>query len=60
VAPFIMTTELQIQETDDGELFFTLPEDLIERLGWIEGTELEFCVCEENTFMLRRSKQADV
>ena len=49
-----MTQETILQETDDGELFFTIPEDMMERLGWVEGDDLEFVVCEQNTFMLRK------
>ena len=39
--------EVTLQETEDGELFFQLPDDMIERLGWTEGCELEFSICEE-------------
>jgi hypothetical protein len=48
--------EVTIEETEDGELFFQLPDEQIERLGWVEGTELEFIIGENNTFMLRRAK----
>ena len=34
--------ELPIKETDDGELFFELPDDLLNRLGWSEDDELKF------------------
>ena len=46
--------EVTLQETEDGELFFQLPDDMIERLGWTEGCELEFSICEDNGFMIRK------
>lgn len=49
-----MSTQIQISETDDGELFFTIPDDMIERLGWKEGDDLEFVVCDDNMFMLKK------
>ena len=33
-----------VQETDNGELFFDIPEDILELLGWEEGTELDWTV----------------
>ena len=35
-------TELEVKESFDGELYFRLPDDLLDRLGWKEGDELEF------------------
>lgn len=49
-----MSEHIQIQETDDGALFFTIPDDMMTRLGWIEGDDLEFAVCDNNTFMLKK------
>lgn len=49
-----MSEHIQIQETDDGELFFTIPDDMMDRLGWKEGDDLEFAVCDNNTFMLKK------
>lgn len=46
--------EVTLQETEEGELFFQLPDDMIERLGWTEGCELEFSICEDNAFMIRK------
>jgi hypothetical protein len=41
-----MTTPstLELQETDDGELFFEIPDELLENLGWGEGTVLDWTV----------------
>ena len=35
---FITTCE----ETEDGDLAITFPDELLEALGWSEGTDLEF------------------
>ena len=35
---FITTCE----ETEDGNLAITFPDELLEALGWAEGTDLEF------------------
>lgn len=31
-----------LKETTDGDLFFTIPDDVLERLGWEEGDDLKF------------------
>ena len=55
VAPHFMNeNEVILETTGDGELFFQLPDEIIERLGWTEGCELEFVIYEENAFMIKR------
>jgi bifunctional DNA-binding transcriptional regulator/antitoxin component of YhaV-PrlF toxin-antitoxin module len=34
--------EIILKETADGHLFFTIPDDVLERLGWKEGDDLKF------------------
>lgn len=34
--------ELQVEENDDGELYFQIPDDVLERLDWKEGDEIKF------------------
>jgi bifunctional DNA-binding transcriptional regulator/antitoxin component of YhaV-PrlF toxin-antitoxin module len=34
--------EIILKETTDGDLFFTIPDDVLERLGWKEGDDLKF------------------
>ena len=46
--------EVTVQESENGELFFQLPDDMIERLGWDIGCELEFVIYEDNAFMIRK------
>jgi len=35
-------TEIELKETDNGELFFRIPDDALARLGWQEGDDLKF------------------
>ena len=35
-------TELEVKESFDGELYFRLPYDLLDRLGWEVGDEIKF------------------
>ena len=53
-----MTTPstLELQETDDGELFFEIPDELLENLGWGEGTVLDWTVVGDS---IRISKVPD-
>ena len=34
--------EIIVKETTDGNLFFTIPDEVLERLGWKEGDDLKF------------------
>ena len=34
--------EIILKETTDGDLFFTIPDEVLERLGWKEGDDLKF------------------
>lgn len=33
---------IDLKETSDGDLFFTIPNEVLNRLGWKEGDELKF------------------
>ena len=35
-------SELEIKENTNGELYFTIPDDILNRLGWEEGDEIKF------------------
>ena len=37
-----MEKEIILKETTDGDLFFTIPDEMLERLGWKEGDDLKF------------------
>jgi len=51
--------ELKLKETDDGELFFNIPDDILERLGWEEGDEIKF-VEQDGGFLLTKVKYESV
>ena len=48
-----------LKETTDGDLFFTIPDEVLERLGWQEGDDLKF---EERngSVLIRKVKYANV
>jgi len=47
--------ELKLKETEDGELFFNIPDDVLEKLGWEEGDEINF-VEQDGGFLLKKVK----
>jgi len=51
--------ELPVKETDDGELFFELPDDLLNQLGWKEGDDLKF-VDKGDGFLIKKIKYDNV
>ena len=51
--------ELKLQETDDGELFFNIPDDILDRLGWEEGDEIKF-VEQDGGFLLKKVRYESV
>ena len=38
----MMEKEIILKETSDGDLFFTIPDEMLNRLGWKEGDDLKF------------------
>jgi bifunctional DNA-binding transcriptional regulator/antitoxin component of YhaV-PrlF toxin-antitoxin module len=53
------TTELQIKENNKGELYFNIPDDVLERIGWEEGDEVKF-VEQGDSFLLKKVKYESV
>jgi hypothetical protein len=39
-----MNQTVILEETTDGDLFFEIPDDLLDTLGWTDGTELAWSV----------------
>lgn len=37
-----MEKEVLLKETANGDLFFTIPDEMLDRLGWKEGDDLKF------------------
>jgi len=54
------TTQLEIKETSHGELFFTIPDDILERLDWSDGDEIKFIEQECGGFLLTKVKYESV
>lgn len=50
---------LQIKETP-GELYFELPDDILNNLGWEVGDELSFEDKGNGTFMITKVKMVDI
>ena len=50
------STELQIKENSEGDLYFNIPDNLLERLGWEEGDEIKF-VEKDGGFVLTKVKE---
>jgi bifunctional DNA-binding transcriptional regulator/antitoxin component of YhaV-PrlF toxin-antitoxin module len=44
---------LEIKETSDGELYFILPEEILNNLGWEEGDEVQF-IKKDNSFIIKK------
>jgi len=51
--------ELEIKEDDNGNLYFTLPDDLLDRLDWQEGDDLKFVEKDEG-FIIKKVKYENV
>ena len=50
------TTELQIKENSEGDLYFNIPDNLLERLGWEDGDEIKF-IEKDGGFVLTKVKE---
>jgi bifunctional DNA-binding transcriptional regulator/antitoxin component of YhaV-PrlF toxin-antitoxin module len=48
-------SELEVKESFDGDLYFRLPDDLLDRLGWKEGDELKF-ISQDEAFIIKKVK----
>ncbi len=47
--------EVIVQEdTDTGDLLLPIPQELLDRLGWVEGDELEWSQSEDGFWMLSK------
>jgi len=53
------TGEFEIKENEDGELFFRIPDDMLDRLGWKEGDEVEF-VEKDRGFIIKKVKYESI
>lgn len=51
--------ELQIKENSEGDLYFNIPDDVLERIGWKEGDEIKF-VEQGSGFLLKKVKYESI
>ena len=51
--------ELKLQETEDGELFFNIPDDVLNRLGWEEGDDIKF-IEQDGGFLLKKIRYENI
>lgn len=47
------TTRVKVVENDDGDLCFELPDDLLDRLGWEEGDDIQFIETSGSLFLTK-------
>jgi bifunctional DNA-binding transcriptional regulator/antitoxin component of YhaV-PrlF toxin-antitoxin module len=52
-------SELEVKESFDGELYFRLPDDVLNRLGWEEGDNLKF-IPKDEAFIIKKVKYENV
>lgn len=52
-------SELEVKESFDGELYFRLPDDVLNRLGWEEGDDLKF-IPQDEAFIIKKVKYENV
>ena len=52
--------ELQVQSNDKDELYFEFPEDLLKRLGWEEGDDLQFNDNKDGSFTIKKVKMESI
>lgn len=45
----------EVIETEDGELAFEFSEELLNQMGWGEGTEIEWLIEEDKIIMREKS-----
>ncbi len=54
----LMNTVVELQETDDEELFIELPDELLDTLGWEDGTILTWDVVGDSIRISRAPEEA--
>ena len=47
------------QMQDSDELYFEIPDEVLQRLGWDETTEVEFTVVDDEGFKLTKVDRRD-
>ena len=50
---------LEVKESFDGELYFRIPDDVLNHLGWEEGDEIKF-IEKDEAFVMKKVKYESV
>lgn len=51
--------ELQVKQSADGELYFRIPDELLNRLGWEVGDDIKF-IPKDNGFIMKKVRYEQV
>lgn len=51
--------ELTLEENSDGDLYFTLPQEVLSRLDWQEGDEIKF-IEKDKGFLLKKIRYESI
>jgi len=46
----------RLEEDDFGDLFLTIPYEVCEELGWDVGTELEYDIVDNESFIIKKAQ----
>ncbi len=52
-------TGATVKETEDGELYIDLPDEIMEQMGWTEDTELVWAESEDGSWILKKKENDD-
>lgn len=55
-----MTHTLEVKQTDHGDLYFNIPEEVLNRLGWECGDDVEFQPVGDGSFMIKKIKRESI
>jgi hypothetical protein len=55
----VTMTGATVKETEDGELYIDLPDELMEQMGWNEDTELVWAESEDGSWILKKKENDD-
>ena len=45
---------ITIQENETGELYLTLPDEVLKKLGWAEGTQIDWVDNKDSSWTLKK------
>ena len=57
-----LAIEVEVKECDDGsgDLYFELPSEILQKLGWQEGDDVKFDVKKDGTISIKKVKLESV